>query len=205
MTSLTKESLTELLAPHSAPCLSLYQPTHRRHPENQEDPIRFRNLVKEMEASLLQAYPTTEARLLLKPFDALAHDRDFWNHTLDGLAVLGAPDFVRVFRLPRSVAELVVVADSFHTKPLWQFLQSVDRYQVLGLSLDKIRLFEGDRHALEEVELAAEVPRTIDRRAWLEAHRAAPDGRILRGSRWGEQRDAPRPRRKGQRSGHRRG
>jgi hypothetical protein len=161
MTSLTKESLTELLAPHSAPCLSLYQPTHRRHPENQEDPIRFRNLVKEMEASLLQAYPTTEARLLLKPFDALAHDRDFWNHTLDGLAVLGAPDFVRVFRLPRSVAELVVVADSFHTKPLWQFLQSVDRYQVLGLSLDKIRLFEGDRHALEEVELAAEVPRTM--------------------------------------------
>lgn len=158
MTSLTKESLTELLAPHSAPCLSLYQPTHRRHPEKQEDPIRFRNLVKEMEASLLQAYPTVEARLLLKPFDALAHDRDFWNHTLDGLAVLGAPDFFRVFRLPRSVAELVIVAHSFHAKPLWQFLQSVDRYQVLGLSLDNVRLFEGDR---EEVELAAEVPRTM--------------------------------------------
>ncbi|MHC4549910.1 MAG: baeRF3 domain-containing protein [Planctomycetota bacterium] len=161
MTSLTKESLTELLAPHPAPCLSLYQPTHRRHPENHEDPIRFRNLVKELEAYLLQAYPTTDARLLLKPFDALANDDDFWNHTLDGLAVLGAPDLFRVFRLPRPVTELVVVADSFHIKPLWQFLQSVDRYQVLGLSLDKIRLFEGDRDALEEVELAAGVPRTI--------------------------------------------
>jgi len=53
------------------------------------------------------------------------------------------------------------VADGFHIKPLWQFLQSVDRYQVLGLSLDKIRLFEGDRDALEEVELADGVPRTI--------------------------------------------
>lgn len=161
MTPLTKESLTELLAPHPAPCLSLYQPTHRRHPGNQEDPIRFRNLVKKMEASLLQAYPTTEARLLLEPFDALACERDFWNHTLDGLAVLGAPNLFRVFRLPRSVTELVVVADSFHIKPLWQFLQSVDRYQVLGLSRDEIRLFEGDRDALEEIELAVGVPRSI--------------------------------------------
>lgn len=161
MPSPTKESLTELLAFHRAPCLSLYQPTHRRHPENQQDPIRFRNLVKALEASLVQADPMADAQLLMKPFDALAHDPDFWNHTLDGLAVLGAPDFFRVFRLPRPVTELVVVADSFHLKPLWQFLQSVDRFQVLGLSLDKIRLFEGDRHALEEVELAAGVPRTI--------------------------------------------
>ncbi|MBA3581278.1 MAG: hypothetical protein H0W44_02375 [Gammaproteobacteria bacterium] len=161
LTSLTKESLTELVAPQSAPCLSLYQPTHRRYPENQQDPIRFRNLVKELETSLLQAYPSMEAQLLLKPFEALASDNDFWNHTLDGLAVLGTPGLFRVFRLPRAVAELAVVADSFHIKPLWQFLQSVDRYQVLGLSRDKIRLFEGDRDALEEIELAAGVPRTI--------------------------------------------
>ncbi|CAN5753527.1 hypothetical protein BH11MYX4_BH11MYX4_49710 [soil metagenome] len=161
MTSLTKESLTELLAPRPGPFLSLYQPTHRQHPENRQDPIRFRNLVKELEGSLLQAYPTSDTRSLLKPFHALANDNDFWSHTLDGLAVLGAPDLFRVFRLPRPVTELVVVADSFHVKPLWQFLQSVDRYQVLGLSLNKIRLFEGDRDALEEVELAAGVPRTI--------------------------------------------
>lgn len=59
------------------------------------------------------------------------------------------------------VAELVVVADSFHTKPLRRFVQSTDRYQVLGLSLDKIRLFEGNRHALDELELFAGIPRTI--------------------------------------------
>jgi len=161
MTSLTRESLTELLAPHRAPCLSLYQPTHRRHPEREQDPIRFHNLVKTMEASLLEAYAPAEVGLLLKPFDALAQDRNFWNHTLDGLAVLSAPDLFRVFQLPRPIAELVVVAESFHLKPLWQFLQSIDRYQVLGLSLDRIRLFEGNRDALEEIELADGVPRTI--------------------------------------------
>ena len=141
MTQLTNESLTELVGRRPAPCLSLYQPTHRRHPENREDPILFRNLLKEMEASLLQAYPEPEARVLLKPFEALASDHAFWNHALDGLAVLGAPNLFRVFRLPRSVPQLVVVADSFHIKPLWGFLQSVDRYQVLGLSRDEVRLF----------------------------------------------------------------
>jgi len=64
-------------------------------------------------------------------------------------------------RLPQPFTELVVVADSFHTKPLRHFLQSVDRYQVLGLSLQKIRLFEGNRYALDEVDLVPGVPRTI--------------------------------------------
>jgi Bacterial archaeo-eukaryotic release factor family 3 len=160
-TLLTIESLAELTSAHQPPYLSLYQPTHRRHPENQQDPIRFRNLVKELEASLRQKYPAVETRLLLESFEALADDHDFWNHTLDGLAVLGAPGLFQVFRLQRPVAELAVVADSFHTKPLRRFLQSVDRYQVLGLSRHKIQLFEGNRDAIDEVDLAPGVPGTI--------------------------------------------
>jgi hypothetical protein len=161
MIALTSEVLVELLAHHEPPCLSLYQRTHRRHPENQQDPVRFRNLVREMEASLRQKYPASEARRLLEPFEALAHDAVFWNHTLDGLAVLGGPGLFRVIRLQRPVPEMAVVADSFHTKPLRRFLQSVDRYQVLGLSLQAIRLFEGNRDALDEVDPAPGVPRTI--------------------------------------------
>ncbi len=161
MIGLTNEVLAGFSSDHEPPCLSLYQPTHRRHPENQQDPIRFRNLVKELEASLLQKYPTAETRLLLEPFEALAHDTEFWDHTLDGLAVLGEASIFRALRIPQSVAELVVVADSFHIKPLRRFLQSVDRYQVLALSLDEIRLFEGNRHALDELDLIPGVPRTI--------------------------------------------
>jgi hypothetical protein len=161
-TVLTSEFISGLVADHKPPCLSLYQPTHRRHPENQQDPIRFRNLVKGLETSLRQKYPAVETRLLLEPFEALAHDHDFWTHTLDGLAVLGGTGLFHVFQLQRPVAELVVVADSFHTKPLRRFLQSVDRYQVLGLSLHTIRLFEGNRHALDEIDPAPDVPRTIE-------------------------------------------
>jgi hypothetical protein len=158
---LTIESLAELASVDQPPCLSLYQPTHRRGPENQQDPIRFRNLVKELETSLRQKYPAVETRLLLEPFEELARDQAFWSHTLDGLAVLGGPGLFRVFRLQRPVAEVAVVGDSFHTKPLRRFLQSVGRYQVLGLSLRKIQLFEGNRDMLDEIDPAPEVPRTI--------------------------------------------
>ena len=158
---LNTKALAELASVHQSPCLSLYQPTHRRYPENQQDPIRFCNLVKELEASLRQKYPAIETRILLEPFETLAHEHPFWNHTLDGLAVLGGPSLFRVFLLQRPVAQLAVVADNFHIKPLRRFLQSVDRYQVIGLSLHKIRLFEGNRDALDEIDPGPGVPRTI--------------------------------------------
>jgi len=159
--TLTAAELTELTSGKEGVCLSLYQPTHRNHPDNQRDPVLFRNLLKVLESSLLQNHSAAEAHALLEPFTALAADRDFWNHTLDGLAVLGCRGYFRVFRLQRTVDELAIVADSFHTKPLRNYLQSTDRFQVLGLSRGKIQLFEGTRDALDKLDPMAEVPQTI--------------------------------------------
>ena len=152
MHSLAQDYPGVLLRNEETPCLSLYQTTHRQHPDNVQDPIRFRNLVKEMEESLRQKYPKREVAPLLEPFEALAADADFWNHTADGLAVLSAPGMFRVYRLERPVADLVVVADSFHTKPLLRITQSADRFQVLGLGRDSYKLFEGNRDVLLEVQ-----------------------------------------------------
>jgi len=90
----------------------------------------------------------------MEPFLALAEDSDFWNHTFDGLAVLGAKGIFRVYKLHRPVGELAVVADSFHTKPLMRILQSADRYHVLGVNRQEIKLFEGNRDALDEIQFA---------------------------------------------------
>jgi hypothetical protein len=156
------EFLKEILEPRESPCLSLYQPTHRHHPDNQQDPIRFRNLVKALEGSLQQKYPDRQIQALLEPFHRLGRDREFWNHTLDGLAVLGAPGFFRVHRLHRQVPELSIVAESFHAKPLIRILQSVDRYQVLLLNRREVKLFEGNRDVIDQIDPAKGVPRTIE-------------------------------------------
>ena len=161
MDILEKDFAEGLFEKCEPPCLSLYQPTHRRRPENQRDLIRYGNLVKVLETTLLQKYTKSDIQPLLAPFLALADDRDFWNHTYNGLAVLGSKDFFRVYKLQSPVAEMAIVADSFHIKPLRRILQSTDRYHILGLNRHKIRLFEGNREVLDEVELAIGVPWTI--------------------------------------------
>lgn len=160
MRQVTTDHLAALLADHEPPCISLYQPTHRKHPENQQDPIRYRNLLAEMENSLRQKYPTREVRTLLEKFQVLARDDSFWNHRTDGLAILSSLDTFQVFDLQRTVPELLVVADSFHLKPLLRVLQSADRYQILALSRHEAKLYEGNRYALDPVELT-HVPSTL--------------------------------------------
>lgn len=156
------EDLKALLAADTnGPFISIYQPTHRQHPDNQQDPIRFRNLVKQAEASLQSEYSKGQVESLLARFHALADDADFWNHTADGLAVFGSADLFRNVRLQRPMPELALVASSFHVRPLLRIVQSADRFQVLSINRRAIRLFEGTRDALDEVELAADVPATI--------------------------------------------
>lgn len=160
MELLTNELIRELLSIDKVPCLSLYMPTHRSHPERLQDVIRFKNLIRQMEESLLKKYSTSEVQKHMEPFEALINT-DMWNHTLDGLAVFSSNGLMKVVALQESVDEVAIVADSFHTKPLRQYLQSVDRYYLLGLSLDQVRLFEGNRYSLDEVELTADSPKTI--------------------------------------------
>jgi hypothetical protein len=150
---LSNDVIKELLAAHQPPCISLYQPTHRRRPDTAQDPIRFRNLLAEIEKSLRQKYPQREVRPLLSRFRTYERETAFWDRQLDGLAMFASPDSFRLVQLQRPVPEVAVVADSFHLKPLLRIAQSADRYQVLCLSREHVALHEGNRYALDPVEL----------------------------------------------------
>lgn len=160
MRQLTMDQLHALMAERKAPCVSIFQPTHRCHPENKQDPIRYRNLLRDVEHSLREKYSNGDVEPMLRPFQALAHNDRFWNYRTDGLAVLGAGDHFHVIDLLRPLKELAVVADSFHIKPLMRIVQSADRYQILALTRHSAKLYEGNRDALDEVELI-ETPATI--------------------------------------------
>ncbi|HMN21223.1 MAG TPA: hypothetical protein PKA16_07500 [Ottowia sp.] len=161
MNRLLQDFSARLQGHQDAVCLSLYQPTHRAMAGRQQDALRFRNLVDQLEASLRREYAQRDVAPWIKPFRALADDAGFWRGPMrDGLAVLGSAELFRVFHLQRSVPELAVVAESFHVKPLIRILQSADRYHVLGIDRERIRLFEGNRDQLDEVELPTGFPRT---------------------------------------------
>jgi hypothetical protein len=153
MRQLSTEDLSRLRAEVEPPCISLYQPTHRHHPENRQDPIRYRNLRSQMEKSLRQSYSPRDVRDLLKKHQSLQDDAEFWNHRTDGLAILSSTGCFELFDLQRPVREFLMVAQSFYTKPLLRILQSSDRYQVLCLGRDSVTLFEGNRDVLDPIDL----------------------------------------------------
>lgn len=156
------EFMELLTTDRAAPCVSIYMPMQRRFPEQAQNEVRWRNLLKQVQdAQRRPDVPPPDDALVGRLRDLL-DDRALWTHPADALAVFAAPGFFRLLPLPRPVPERVVVARRFHIKPLLRMVQSADRYQVLVLNRERIRLLEGNRDALEEVDLAPEVPQTVE-------------------------------------------
>jgi hypothetical protein len=151
MALFTREDLEALLAPHSRPCVSLFLPTHRRHPDAQQDPIRFRNLLKRASELVSERYSQAEVKGLLEPLQDLLDDTSFWLHQKEGLAVFRSDDLLAHYRLPLALPELAVAADSFHVRPMVRFLEEHRRFFALALSQKSVRLFEGTPESLAEV------------------------------------------------------
>ncbi len=162
MSALSKDHIRELLAPCDGPCVSLYLPTFRAGAETQQNPIRFKNLLREAQNQLeergLRAGETEE---ILAGARALIDDGPFWQHQSDGLALFAARGFLRTHQLPRELPELAIVDDRFYLKPLFPLLTGDGRFYVLGLSMNHVRLLAGDREGLSEVELGDDVPHSL--------------------------------------------
>lgn len=175
MQQVNLKGLTYFLEKHEGPCLSLYQPTHRSHPENQQDTIRYKNLVRELEQSLAEKYSKAEIDELMQRFHDLGDDRDFWQQqVLDGLAILADDKEFRVFTLQRQPEAFAVVSDSFHLKPLLRITQTQDRFQVLCITRTDIQMYEGTRDGLDQVIFAEDFPEHIEDTSDEESETAIP-------------------------------
>ena len=152
MKLLTLEELSGLLAPHGEPCLSFFMPTHRYLPGSAEDPIRFKNLLKQAERLLSEKWGERDIRAVLAPVERLA-DPEFWRFQMDGLAVFRSRDELVFFRLPGRLPERVVVADSYHVRPLLPFLESNRRFYLLCLGQKAVAFYDGSEHAFGPVDL----------------------------------------------------
>jgi len=153
------EALRSLLADGAGPRLSLYLPTHRRHPDWKQDPVRYRALLQRAKELLETRYKSRDAEAFLEPLRRLEQDR-LWESPLDGLAFFRSESGTAAYRLPIPVPEIVVVAETYHTKPLLRFLRSNGRYLVLAVSQNKVSLYEGSPFGAGPVNLHG-VPKSL--------------------------------------------
>jgi release factor family 3 len=153
------EDLKPLLQAAQAPCVSIYVPTSRRFPEKRQDPIRYRKLVDTAAALLRQGPNVPDAEGMIATLRALEQE-PHWERSLDGFVVFLTPAFAAAYRVPASVPEIAVVADSFHVKPLLRLKHEAKRYFVLTLSQKAVQLYEGGPLGAAAVDVPG-LPRSL--------------------------------------------
>ena len=159
---ITREDIQDLLQTPGKPCISLYMPTIRASEQTQQNPIRFKNLLRSVEERLAgMGLPNGTAGELMEPLRGLLDDHAFWQTQSNGLAVFRSPELLRTWRLPIELDELAVVENRFHLKPLFSLLSGDGSFYILALSLKNLRLIAATRHSAEEVELPPGVPRSL--------------------------------------------
>lgn len=161
MKILTLETLQTLLDYTNEQCVSLYMETHPTGREQQQDPIRLKNLLAKASQQLADhglRKPAINQRLA--PAEELLSDKHFWQHQSKGLAIFLGYDFSSVNRLSTVFEDLVVVTDKFHLKPLLPMVSKNHAFYILAISLNTIRLFKADRFQINEIHLE-ETPESL--------------------------------------------
>ncbi|MER7950449.1 chemotaxis protein [Streptomyces sp. NPDC096079] len=148
---LSTTALAELRQPRPYPAVSLLMPTHRREPDNAQDPVRLRNLLARAEKDLQDDPGVTRERRadVLSRLERAIAEVDLV-HAEDGLVIYVAPGEHHVWTVSRTVPERVVVADTFLTRNLVAARSAERPYWALTVAADRISLWNGSRERAVE-------------------------------------------------------
>lgn len=159
------KNLELLLAEAASPCVSVYLSSHRTAVENQRDPIRFKNLLRQAEDRLVQrGMRRPDLQQLLEPAHRLLQNTGFWQQLGEGLAFFAWRGGARVYQLPlaNGYEETVHVGTRPHVARVLLQLDGIGHFFVLALSQKGgARLYRGGRHALDPVEVPDMPPPSI--------------------------------------------
>ncbi|MFJ9904682.1 chemotaxis protein [Streptomyces sp. NPDC101152] len=141
---LSPATLSELRRPRPYPAVSVLTPTHRREPDNAQDPVRLRNVVAEARKQLESDPAVTRERRsdVVRQLDQALAEVDL-AHAEDGLVIFAAPGEHQVWSLARAVPERVVLSDTFLTRNLVSAHAAERPFWVLSVSADRVTLWNG--------------------------------------------------------------
>ncbi|MCS6818972.1 MAG: hypothetical protein NZ522_03405, partial [Chitinophagales bacterium] len=134
-------SLSKLKDIRSEHCVTILMNTHRTHPENKQDEIRLKNLIKEAEERLLQYEKKRDVSPIIKNLHQLEKEIDH-QYNLESIVLFANEEIAEYVRLPISVQERIIIDKTFATRDLLRALRQETHYYVLLLSRQKIRLME---------------------------------------------------------------
>lgn len=154
METLTPGQFRRLAQVTDTPCVSVLMPTHSAGPEVKQDPIRFKNLLKQAEERLVaRGVPSADARKQLASLRKLVEDTVFWSHQESGLAAYCTPEDMWFYKTPFALPERTVVGSRCYLVPLIPAVSEFTRFYVLALSPKQVRLLDCTHYSAEQLDL----------------------------------------------------
>jgi hypothetical protein len=162
MERLLHRDLDELVDLQSGPCVSVYLPLYPVGRDSQQDATRLRRLLHEAERQLIErGLSRTAAAELLAPARALPHDEEAWQSRGQWIAIFLSTSLQRILHGHGAMEEALFVDNQFHVRPLLPLLAENDRFFLLALSQNSVRLFDGNSRRLALMEVPG-LPQSLD-------------------------------------------
>ncbi|REC49569.1 baeRF3 domain-containing protein [Chryseobacterium pennipullorum] len=137
-----QEKLQKLAHETNEPCVSISLNTHRTFPENQQDEIVLKNLIKEAENRVIDEYGKRPAAAVLEKLENIAGKIDH-QHNLESLHLFLSADTEEIIKSTwESRGNVVEVDEKFAVRPIIKAAVRAQEYLILVLTQSGTKLYE---------------------------------------------------------------
>lgn len=151
-----------LLLEDQGPCVSLYMKTSPLILGRDKDQLVFKNLINEALDTIKQYYPLRDYQPLQEGLYKMVNDTHLWNTMKEGIAIFASLQEIVVYVCHKSFIQRLVVANSYHLKPLVAYYQDKMMFTVLTLEADHFSVYLGSGYTLEKVMLSKDIETTLE-------------------------------------------
>jgi hypothetical protein len=149
MKKISKNEIKNLLRPAAGPCISIYIKGGNETKRTMDKKVLAIKLDK-ARGWLKEKYPEIHAENFLQPLRDWIQSNDA--SVYDGVACFYSDHFSGFMPTTESHATKIVLADSFHIRPILARIQAQDSFLAVAISKVGIDLFLGDDVSLQRVE-----------------------------------------------------
>lgn len=136
-----RQKLEKLATEKSTPCVTISLDTHRTHPDNAQDVIQLKNLLKEAEERVENEFGKRPVASLLEHLSEIENEIDV-NYNLDSLHIYLSNDTKEIIKSAWSVSEPgVFISDTFNILSLMKSYNRSEEYYILLLSQSGVNLY----------------------------------------------------------------
>lgn len=136
-----RQKIQSLATEKGTPCVTISLNTHRTHPENAQDEIQLKNLLKDAEERVVMEFGKRPVSSLLEKFSHIENEIDV-NYHLDSLHIYLSNDTKEIIRSSWTTHENSVhISDSFNVRSLIKSYNRSEEYFILLLSQSGVSLY----------------------------------------------------------------